>query len=50
MANFTTDGKLCIERELEVTQPDVIHEDIVQKFDITETCKWISDHGYSKVQ
>lgn len=50
MANFTTDGKLCIEREIDV-QKIREHEfsDLVSYFNIIDTCKWIKDNNYTKV-
>lgn len=51
MANFTTDGKLCIERELEVTKTKE-HEfdDLISHFNIIDTCKWITDNNYATVR
>ncbi|KAI5632875.1 putative diphthamide synthesis protein domain-containing protein [Phthorimaea operculella] len=49
MANFATDGKLCIERELEVTNIDKNFDDLVSRFDITQTCKWIQENNFLKV-
>lgn len=49
MANFATDGKLCIDRELDVANTDRQFEDIVTRFNIPETCKWITDNKYAKV-
>lgn len=49
MANFTTDGKICIERELDFIEIDHNLDDIVSRFDINETCKWIRDNNYLKV-
>ncbi|XP_045446821.1 2-(3-amino-3-carboxypropyl)histidine synthase subunit 2 [Melitaea cinxia] len=49
MANFSTDGKLCIERELDVTNTDLQFEDIITRFNIPETCRWITDNKYAKV-
>ncbi|XP_041975133.1 2-(3-amino-3-carboxypropyl)histidine synthase subunit 2 [Aricia agestis] len=48
MANLTTDGKICIERELEVTESKDF-DDIISYFDVKETCKWISDNNFNKV-
>lgn len=50
MANFTTDGKICIERELEFIEIDHNFDDIVSRFDINETCKWISHNNFLKVK
>lgn len=51
MANFTTDGKICIERELEVNDIDRRDfDDIVSRFDINETCKWIRDNNFLRVK
>lgn len=49
MANFTTDGQICIDREIEVTHTQEDFGEIVRNFDIIETCKWISDNSYSRV-
>ncbi|XP_030029165.2 2-(3-amino-3-carboxypropyl)histidine synthase subunit 2 isoform X1 [Manduca sexta] len=48
MANFTTDGKICIERELPVAN-EQHYDDIISRFDINETCQWIRDNNYGKV-
>lgn len=50
MENFTTDGKICIEREINV-QKIKEHEitDLVSHFNIIDTCKWIIDNNYKKV-
>ncbi|CAG9796884.1 unnamed protein product [Diatraea saccharalis] len=47
MANFTTDGQLCIGREINV-EPHQFN-DLSSSFDIEETCKWISDHNFTKI-
>ncbi|XP_046961290.1 2-(3-amino-3-carboxypropyl)histidine synthase subunit 2 [Vanessa cardui] len=49
MANFTTDAKICIERDLEITPKEDVYDDLVTRFDIQETCKWITDNNYAKV-
>lgn len=49
MANFTTDGKLCIERELEINSTEKQFDDMITRFDILETCKWITDNNFLKV-
>lgn len=49
MANFTTDGKLCIERELEHKFIEKEFDDIITRFEIIETCKWIRDNNFLKV-
>ncbi|KPJ15380.1 Diphthamide biosynthesis protein 2 [Papilio machaon] len=49
MANFTIDGKICIERELGVVPTNREFEDLISHFDVLKTCKWISDNNYSKV-
>lgn len=49
MANFTTDGKLCIEREIEIQSTDTQFEDLITRFDIIETCKWIKDNNFFTV-
>ncbi|XP_049875970.1 2-(3-amino-3-carboxypropyl)histidine synthase subunit 2 [Pectinophora gossypiella] len=49
MANFTTDGKICIERELEITQGKKDFDDLVSRFDIIESCKWITENNFEKV-
>ncbi|XP_061708330.1 2-(3-amino-3-carboxypropyl)histidine synthase subunit 2 [Cydia pomonella] len=49
MANFTTDGKICIEREIEVRNGDGHIDDVVSQFDIIPTCKWIEDNKYERV-
>ncbi|XP_075992024.1 diphthamide biosynthesis 2 [Anticarsia gemmatalis] len=49
MANFTTDGKICIERELEINSTAENFDDLETRFDINQTCKWITDNNYSKV-
>ncbi|XP_013177100.1 PREDICTED: diphthamide biosynthesis protein 2 [Papilio xuthus] len=49
MANFTIDGKICIERELGVVPTNRQFEDLISYFDVLKTCKWISDNNYSKV-
>ncbi|XP_014358010.2 2-(3-amino-3-carboxypropyl)histidine synthase subunit 2 [Papilio machaon] len=49
MANFTIDGKICIERELEVVPSNREFEDLISHLDVLKTCKWISDNNYSKV-
>ncbi|XP_026492728.2 2-(3-amino-3-carboxypropyl)histidine synthase subunit 2 [Vanessa tameamea] len=49
MANFTTDAKICIERDLEITNKQHVYEDLITRFDILETCKWITDNNYAKV-
>lgn len=48
MANLTTDGKICIERELKVDIKE--YKDLVDEFDIEETCKWITKNNFSKVK
>jgi hypothetical protein len=47
MANFTTDSKICIEREIEILPAKV--DDLLARFDVIETCKWISDNNFPKV-
>lgn len=49
MANFTTDGKLCIERELEINSSEKDFDDLVTRFDISETCEWITENNFPKV-
>ncbi|CAB3240139.1 unnamed protein product [Arctia plantaginis] len=49
MANFTTDGKLCIEREIEIQSTDAQFEDLITRFDVIETCKWIKDNNFFTV-
>ncbi|KAJ8735243.1 hypothetical protein PYW07_006863 [Mythimna separata] len=49
MANFTTDGKLCIERELEIDTTVKQFDDLITRFDISETCQWITDNNFQKV-
>ena len=49
MANFTTDGKLCIEREIEINSTEKQFDDLVSRFDISETCQWITDNNFQKV-
>lgn len=49
MANFTTDGKLCIEREIEIIIPDKQFDDLITRFDISETCQWITVNNFQKV-
>ncbi|CAH2049897.1 unnamed protein product, partial [Iphiclides podalirius] len=44
----TLNGKICIQRELEVTNTKE-YKDIVHEFDIEETCEWIINNNYSKV-
>lgn len=50
MANFTTDGKICIEREIEVNEIDRDIDDIVSRFNLNETCKWIRNNNFLKVK
>lgn len=49
MANFTTDGKICIERELTLSNNKNQNDDIITRFDINKTCKWIIDNNFTKV-
>lgn len=49
MANFTTDGKLCIERELDIDATEKQFDDLITRFDISETCQWITDNNFQKV-
>lgn len=49
MSNLTTDGKICIERELSIIEANNDFENIVTRFYIEETCKWIIDNHYTKV-
>lgn len=49
MANFTTDGKLCIERKLEVNRSEKEFDDLITRFDINETCRWITENNFLKV-
>ncbi|CAG4988999.1 unnamed protein product [Colias eurytheme] len=49
MSNFTTDAQLCIERELELPNINNDFTDINTQFHISETCKWINEHNYTKV-
>lgn len=48
MANFTTDGKLCIERQIEVARQEQ-DSDLLTRFDIHETCVWIKEKNLKKV-
>ncbi|KAL4713871.1 hypothetical protein ACJJTC_015525 [Scirpophaga incertulas] len=48
MANFATDGQICIERSLRISVFDYI-EDISSDFDIPETCLWIKNNKFTKV-
>ncbi|KAL0901962.1 hypothetical protein ABMA27_007105 [Loxostege sticticalis] len=47
MASFATDGKVCIEREIEVSPLEV--DDLLTRFDVVETSKWISRNNFLKV-
>ncbi|CAH0405586.1 unnamed protein product [Chilo suppressalis] len=47
MANFTTDSKLCIDREIHIEQHD--YSDLLLTFDIEGTCKWIADNKFTKI-
>lgn len=47
MASFATDGKVCIEREIEVLPLEV--DDLLTRFDVVETSKWISRNNFLKV-
>ncbi|XP_026731754.1 2-(3-amino-3-carboxypropyl)histidine synthase subunit 2 [Trichoplusia ni] len=49
MANFTTDGKLCIERELEISNIKEQFDDLISRFDIVETCQWITNNDFKTV-
>ncbi|XP_068626310.1 2-(3-amino-3-carboxypropyl)histidine synthase subunit 2 [Battus philenor] len=49
MANLTTDGKICIERSIEISNTKRNFGDIITYFDIPETCKWITDNNFTKV-
>lgn len=49
MANFTTDAEICIKREIDVTNNGLSLDDLVSRFDIIATCKWIQDNSYERV-
>ncbi|KOB69621.1 Diphteria toxin resistance protein 2, dph2 [Operophtera brumata] len=49
MSNFTTDGQICIDREIEVTHTGEDFGELIRSFDIIETCKWITENSYSRV-
>lgn len=49
MANFATDGQICIEREIQVTAASTEFGDFTARFDIGGTCKWITENNYLKV-
>lgn len=49
MANFTTDGQICIDRQIIVSHNEDNFDDLIQRFEVIETCKWITDNSYSKV-
>ncbi|XP_039761502.1 2-(3-amino-3-carboxypropyl)histidine synthase subunit 2 [Pararge aegeria] len=49
MANFTTDGKICIEREIDAGKVELETNDLNERFKILETCKWITENNFNKV-
>ncbi|CAF4950164.1 unnamed protein product [Pieris macdunnoughi] len=49
MANLTTDGKLCIEREIDVQVIDNDETEITSRYLIADTCNWINSNKYTKV-
>ncbi|OWR53621.1 diptheria toxin resistance protein [Danaus plexippus plexippus] len=49
MSNFTTDGKICIERELEVAKSEIEFDNLEQRYSVTEICNWLKEHNFSKV-
>ncbi|XP_059058385.1 2-(3-amino-3-carboxypropyl)histidine synthase subunit 2 [Achroia grisella] len=49
MSNLTTDGKICIEREISIANESNDFEDIVPRFYVEETCKWIVDNNFLKI-
>lgn len=48
MASFTTDGKICIERQIEARH-DQECSDLFSRFNIEGTCQWIKENKYLKV-
>ncbi|VVD02478.1 unnamed protein product [Leptidea sinapis] len=49
MANFTLDGKICIERELNIIPVESEIDNLNTRFDIEQTCKWINKNQFKKV-
>lgn len=50
MANFATDGKICIEREIEARNVELATgDDLIPRFNVLETCKWITKNNFNKV-
>ncbi|XP_013191994.2 2-(3-amino-3-carboxypropyl)histidine synthase subunit 2 [Amyelois transitella] len=49
MANFTTDAKICIDREVSLANVEENIDDIVEHFDVDKTCTWIRDKDFLKV-
>lgn len=49
MTNFTTDAKICLEREVEVRDTYDEIKDIRKQFDVDDTCKWISENNFERV-
>ncbi|XP_023949690.2 2-(3-amino-3-carboxypropyl)histidine synthase subunit 2 [Bicyclus anynana] len=49
MANFTTDGKICIEREIKARETELEKDDLIPRFNLLETCKWITENNFNKV-
>lgn len=51
MANFATDGKICIEREIETRNVELATgDDLIPRFNVLETCKWITKNNFNKVR
>ncbi|XP_053616766.1 2-(3-amino-3-carboxypropyl)histidine synthase subunit 2 [Plodia interpunctella] len=49
MANFTTDGKICIDREVSLPNMEEHIVDVVTHFDVEKTCVWITENQFLKV-
>ncbi|KAJ0182801.1 hypothetical protein K1T71_002170 [Dendrolimus kikuchii] len=50
MANFTTDGKICIERQVKVADLNEGQcRDLLTRFDVDETCIWIKENNHLKI-
>ncbi|XP_069363496.1 2-(3-amino-3-carboxypropyl)histidine synthase subunit 2 [Maniola hyperantus] len=49
MANFTTDGKICIERKIEASKTNLGMDDLISRFYILETSKWITKNNFNKI-
>lgn len=49
MENFTTDARICIDRTIEPTYTCDPVENLLLADDILDTCKWITENNFSKV-